>query len=218
MWHKFFNCFVKITAFPLYLIACRSKILYEDKRIQSRRIRGKAVIISNHKSVWDVGFMLFLFPLRTLRCVIAEIMYTKSKIFSFFLNSLGGIKVDRNAHDFSFVEKSCKILEKGGVVEIYPESRLPRPHEKDILEFKPSAAYIAMMSGAPIIPVYTNGSYFSKTRTRAIIGKPIDVTAMYDSALSEQDNLKNITENLRDKVVELKNELDNRTKEAPKRK
>ena len=212
-WHRFSSCFTKITGFPVYVIACRSKIFYEDKKVQSRRIRGKAVIISNHKSVWDVGFMMFLFPQRTLRCVIAEVMYAKSKIFSFFLNSIGGIKVDRDTRDFSFVGKCCEVLSKGGVVEIYPEARLPREDEHDLLDFKPSATYIALMSGAPIIPVYTSGGYFTKNRVHAIIGKPINVQALYDNSLSEQENIKNITAILRNKVIELKNELDDRTKQ-----
>jgi 1-acyl-sn-glycerol-3-phosphate acyltransferase len=130
-------------------------------------------------------------------------MYTKSKIFSFFLNSLGGIKVDRNAHDFSFVEKSCKILEKGGVVEIYPEARLPKEGEERPLPFKPSAVYLALESGAPIIPVYNSGKYFSRERVRVVIGKPINVQEMYREELSYKENIEAINEYLRGKIIEL---------------
>lgn len=210
MWHSFFNWFVKFTGFPLYFLVARPKFYYEDKSVQSRRIRGKAIVISNHTSVWDIGFMIFVFPFRTLRCIIADIMYQKNPVLTLFLKSIGGIKVEREAHNFAFIQKSCDILDKGGVIEIYPEARIPLKSEETPLEFKPSAVYIAATSGAPIIPVYIDGKYFAKERACAIIGKPIDVSSLYDHSLSEHENIKIITEKLRDKVVELKNELNSR--------
>lgn len=212
MWYRLSNWFVKITGFPVYLLVARTKVFYEDESVRSRRIRGKAIVISNHTSVWDIGFLIFIFPFRTLRCIIADIMFAKNPLLTFFLKAIGGIKVEREAHNFAFIQKSCDVLDKGGVIEIYPEARIPQQDENPPIEFKPSAAYIAMLSGAPIIPVYTDGKYFAKERARVIVGNPIDVTKLYDPALSEQDNLKNITEQLRNKVVELKNELNSRTK------
>ena len=125
MWHTIVQWFVKITGFLPWQIITGQKTYYEDKSVQSKRIKGNAIIASNHKSVWDVAAMLFLFPFRTARCLIAEVMFQKNPFFSFFLKAFGGIKIERDAHDFSFLDQSCKILEKGGVVEIYPESRLP---------------------------------------------------------------------------------------------
>lgn len=211
MWYCLCNWFVKITGWLPQLIVFKTKIIYEDKNKQSRAIRGKAVIASNHRSVFDMALLMFLFPYRTLRCIVAEVMFQKNPLFSFFLKCLGAIKVERNAYDFSFVEKSCKILDKGGVVEIYPESRLPKKDEETPLPFKPSAVYIALISDSPIIPVYTNGKYFTKERVKAVIGTPINVRELYRSELSEQDNIANITEQLRNKIISLKNEFDEET-------
>ena len=136
---KFWNAFVKITAYPVQKAVFRTKVCYEDKRAQSRRIKGSAVIVSNHTSVWDYGVYLFVFFFRTLRCQMAEVLFNK-KPLGLFLKMMGGIRVDRDARDFSFVAKSQEILEKGGVVEIFPESRLPLKGEERPLPFKPSAA------------------------------------------------------------------------------
>ena len=43
---EFFNGFVKVTGWPAYKIAFRTKIYYEDKSVQSRRIKGAAMVIS----------------------------------------------------------------------------------------------------------------------------------------------------------------------------
>ena len=118
------NAFVKITAYPVQLPVFRTKVYYEDKKVQSRRIRGAAILISNHTSVWDYAVWLFVFFFRTLRAQMAEVLFEK-KPLGLFLKMMGGVRVDRNSFDFGFVSRSQAILEKGGVVEIFPESRLP---------------------------------------------------------------------------------------------
>ena len=214
MWYAFTNSFVKITGAPVWWLCSRPKTYYEDTRAQNKKIKGKAIVVCNHKSVFDVAMMLFLFWRRTLRCLVAEIMYQKNALMTVFLKSIGCIKIDRTAHDFSFIQKSCDILQKGGVIEVYPESRLPKDGEETPLPFKPSVVHIALQSGAPIVPVYTNGAYFQKRRARMIIGKPIDMSALYDDAISEKENLQNLTEYLRNRIIELGNELERQSGNA----
>ncbi len=203
-----FNWLVKITGFIPQLFAFRTKVTYEDRALQGRRIKGKAILISNHSFLTDFAAMMFVFMGRTLRCVTAELMYQKNIFMTLFLVLSGTVKVDRNTHDFSFIDKCKKILDKGGVIEIYPEARLPHRDEETPLPFKPSAVYLALESGAPIIPVYNNGKYFSKERNRVIIGKPILVSELYDPQKSEKDNITYITDFLRGKIIELRNELE----------
>lgn len=204
--YGFFQAFTRITAWPVQALCFRTKIHYEDKRVQGRRIKGAAIIISNHTSVYDFAVMLFTFPFRTLRYLMAEVLF-KRKMLSRLLRRLGGIMVDRDSYDFAFLEKCNEILSKKGVVGIFPEGRLPLKDEERPLPFMPSAAYLALMSGAPIIPVYTNGSYFNKKRAHVIIGKPIDVLSLTDKNLSEKENIEKVNEYLRKKIVELGNEL-----------
>ncbi|MCR5653281.1 MAG: 1-acyl-sn-glycerol-3-phosphate acyltransferase [Ruminococcus sp.] len=199
---RLFNAFVKITAWPVQFLIFRTKVYYEDKSVQSRRIKGKAVIISNHTSVFDYAVYLFVFFFRTLRVQMAEVLFDK-KPLGLFLKAMGGIYVNRDAKNFGFVSKSIDILDKGGVVGIFPESRLPLKGEKRPLEFKTSAAYIALLANSPVIPVFTNGLYFSKKRARVIVGKPIDLNDFVDGSLSEKENLSSATKALRDKIIEL---------------
>lgn len=214
MWRTFFSWFVKITGFLPWLIVTRPKVYYKDKKTQSKRIKGKGIIISNHTDVFDFAMMMFTFWRRNPRCVVAELMFEKNGFMNWFLKSLGCIRVDRNGNDFGFIQKCVDALDKGHVVEIYPEARIPEKDELKPLEFKPSTAYIALQSGAPIIPVYTTGGYFKKGRSTMIIGTPIDVREMFDESVSEQENIKNITELLRKEIVELGNELEKRKEKA----
>ena len=135
---------------------------------------------------------------------------------TFLLKLIGSIRVDRESHDFAFLNKSCDILEKGGVVEIYPEARIPVEGEETPLPFKTSTVYLALMSGAPIVPVYHNGKFLSKERTCVMVGKPIYIAELYDESLSEKENLVKLTEYLRQKVIDLKYELERKTTKKTK--
>ncbi len=211
---KLFTGFLKYTAYPVEMMVFRTKIYYEDKAVQSRKIKGSAIIASNHTSVYDFAQIMQVFVGRHLHCLMADILYRK-KLMRWFLKELDGIKISREGKNFSFVEKSVDILKNGGVIEIYPEARIPEPNEQTPLEFKPSAAYIAILSGAPIIPVYTDGNYFGKGRAHVMIGKPIYPKDIIDEKLEMSENIKKLTERIRNKVIELRDET-NRKKEQKK--
>lgn len=208
MLYFLFQWFVKITGYIPQRIVFRLKVRYEDKAAQDRKIRSKAIVICNHNYLLDFGVLMYVFPGRTLRCAVAEVMYSKNFLMTTLLKLLGCIKVDRGSFDMGFLDQLKKILDRGGVVEIYPEARLPQKGEERPLEFKPSYVHLALDSGAPIIPVYSNGKLFGKERLQVIIGKPIDVAAMYDAALSEKENISNINSYIRRKVIALGEQLE----------
>lgn len=210
MFISFFNAFVKITAWPVQWLCFRTKISYEDKALQGRRIKGGAIIISNHTSVFDYAVYLFVFFSRTLRFQMAEVLF-KKKLLGLFLKCMGGIFVDRDSHDLGFIARSQEVLDRGGVVGVFPEGRLPRKSEERPLPFKSGAAFLALSSGAPVIPVYTNGSYFSKKRARVVIGRPVFAEDLVPRDLSDREKIDLLSSALRERVKELGELSDEKT-------
>ena len=147
---EFFNGFVKVTGWPAYKIAFRPKVYYEDKSVQGRHIKGAAMVVSNHTSVFDYALLLFVFFTRTLRVQMAEVLFQKQPL-GLFLRMMGGIYVNRDTHDFGFLSESEEHLRKGRVVGVFPESRLPLKGEETPLPFKPSAAYLALSTQTALI-------------------------------------------------------------------
>ncbi len=167
--------FVKLTGvIPAYIFYKPSIKREKGKRPD---INSGTLIISNHKSLLDFPLWVIIFLRKKLYTLIAEVLYGKNKLFSWFLNKLGGIKVDRDAKKMDFVEKAENLLYKGKTVLIFPEGQLPR--KPGLGEFRPSAAYIALETGATVIPVYTDGSYGIFKRTHCVIGRP---TTIYELA------------------------------------
>lgn len=197
-----FNYFVKITAYPVYLLLVNNKKICQDNDKSLTKIKGPAIIISNHTNLFDYVIWLFTFFNRTIRFQMAEVLFTK-KPLCYLLRALGGIEVNRKTFDFSFMNKSLAILRNNGVVGIFPESRLPLPNEKRPLPFTSTAAKLALESQVQVIPVYTDGRYFEKKRPVSVIGKPINVMDYYDDKLSEKENISNITTIMYNKIVEL---------------
>ena len=203
---KFCNWFTKITAWPAQKLLLRIKVHYEDKSVQSRSIKGSAIIVSNHNALFDYAAYLFVFFTRTLRFQMAEVLFRK-KVLGPYLKGMGGIRVDRDALRMGFMSDCLHILEDGGVVGVFPEGRIPKANEARPLPFKPGAAYLALASGAKIIPVYSNGSYFRKRRTRVIIGTPFYAEDFTDSSLSDKENIERVNAAMRQKIIELEKML-----------
>jgi 1-acyl-sn-glycerol-3-phosphate acyltransferase len=190
--------FVKITGWLPQLLYFRKKVTYIGKK---EKVRGKTLIISNHKSLMDYALYMFTFPFVTLRTLTAEVIYNKGKLMAWFIKKLGCIRVDRDSYNFSFLDRTIDILNDNGTVLMFPESRLPDSDK--MLEFKSSFVYIALESGAPILPVFTNGSYGKKKRARAVIGEKIYLNELYDKSKSEEENIKYLTEYVRNYVLKL---------------
>ncbi len=215
--NKFLCGFLKVTGVLPFKLLCRPKYYYEDKRVQSRKIKGAAIVMPNHHSIYDFAIILFAFPGRNLRCLVSEAVYNQNKGLAGFMDGLGSIKVERDQGDFTFIDKSCGVLQDGGVVEIYPEARIPQKGEEKPLEFKHSVSIIALESGCPIIPVVTNGKFLKKERLRVLIGKPIDVNALVNTdGMDEKEKIEVITKALRQRIIELRDELERKTKEKIK--
>ncbi len=69
--------------------------------------------------------------------------------------------------------QALKLLKEGRVVGIFPEGTRNRGGE--LLPANAGAAYLAITSGAPVVPVAISCSYRLFSRAIIKIGEPIDV-------------------------------------------
>ncbi len=197
--------FAKITGLPLYAYF-KFKIYYEGGNKRLRRPPKPCIIMSNHTALFDFALYLALFYFRTLRFLMAEVLFDGRPLLNWFLLSMGGIRVDRNAYDFSFVGEALDILDRGGTVGVFPEGRLPRG-EKD-LPFKPGIVYIALRTDAPIVPICTDGSYGLFKRTHVLFGEEINIRDWCKSEDPSEEEIAEITLRLKARMDEMKIELE----------
>ena len=204
--NKFLYWFVKLSALPVEWFYFKRKVYYYSKN-QNRVIKGGALIVSNHRGIIDFPFYMYTFKRSVIRPVTADIIYRKGKLLTWFLNQMGAVRVDRNTYDFAFIEKSEKIINKGGKVLIFPESRIPVGEPYQMLDFKPSFVTIALNSNCPIIPCYTNGCYGKKEPAKVVIGDKIYLRDLYDESKSEKENIEFLSEYVRNYIIMLGEKL-----------
>ncbi|MEU8569710.1 lysophospholipid acyltransferase family protein [Streptomyces pathocidini] len=72
-----------------------------------------------------------------------------------FLRAIGQVEVDRTSTDRTAISNALGVLERGGVLGIFPEGTRG---EGDFASLRAGLAYFAVRSGAPIVPVAVLGS------------------------------------------------------------
>ena len=199
--NKFFLGFVKLTGVIPALLFFKPKIYRVGK---DSKLKKGMILVSNHKSLMDFVLYLIIFFGKTIRFLMAEVLFNKGKLFANFLFAIGGIYVNRVACDLSFMSESVNELNKKGNVAVFPEGRLPVGNKP--FPFKPGVTYIAAKSNAQILPVYTDGNYGLFKRARVVIGEPFNITDYIEGELNEKE-YERLTLIIREKTYALREYL-----------
>lgn len=204
-----------ITGFLFQLILFKRKTYYEDKKAQSLRVKGGALIISNHYHFYDYMVNMFALAPRQLHVVASEMAFS-NKMIRFGMKFFGGIEANRNTKSMRFIDVAAETIKDGKLVQIFPEGRIT--HDGSLLPFKQSYIVIAHRAGAPIIPIVTDGRYGLFKQTHIIVGKPIYVSDYIksDRRTPTREELAEINEIVYGKMLALKNELEVRKQKGRK--
>jgi 1-acyl-sn-glycerol-3-phosphate acyltransferase len=124
-------------------------VLHHPERVP---MRGPVVFAANHVGVVD-GPILAIFSPRPVHALTKREMFEGT--MGRFLLKAGQIPVDRFRTDPLAVKTSLRVLRDGGAVGIFPEGGRGAG-ELDL--FHRGAAYLAMVTGAPIVPVIMIGT------------------------------------------------------------
>lgn len=192
--------FAKLTGFlPAWLFFKPRVHVAEGAK---RRLPKNCILVSNHTSLLDFVVYLLVFPFRTIRFPMAEVLFRKNKLLAGLLYALGGIRVDRESKDFSFVSGCLELLDDGQTLGIFPQGRLPVNGKP--FPFTVSTAFIATHTDVPIIPVYTHGNYGIFKRADVVIGAPVHIAQFCKDGLSREQQLQQLTDILEKTVYGLK--------------
>lgn len=138
---------------------------------------GPVILASNHTSILD-GPLLYSLTGRAVHALTKQEMF--SGALGPFLRWMGQIPVDRYSYDPAAVKASLAVLERGDALAIYPEGT----RGDGVFEtIKPGMAYLALCTGAPIVPVATLGARDAsrvrgstvppRSRVDVVLGPPI---------------------------------------------
>lgn len=170
----FFYYLLYILVWPLF------ELLYHPRVLGRGNIpkNGAVILAGNHKSNLDCILIA--------SCLWRQVHFmAKDELFRggfrYFFRALGTIPVNRRIRDASALSEARAILDKGGVIGIFPEGSFNRTKET-VMPFKPGAARMAARSHAALVPFAIKGKYTVIGRRVEIEFYPAIETAERDAA------------------------------------
>ncbi|MBT3319754.1 MAG: 1-acyl-sn-glycerol-3-phosphate acyltransferase [Clostridia bacterium] len=160
-----FYYFVKYLLTPFLYIFFFPKIIGR----KNTKIKGKAIIISNHSSMGDPLLLSATFHRQILWMSKAELF--EHKLTAALFNGVRSFPVHRGESDLPAIRHAFRMLRDGEILGIFPEGT--RVKSEGIRDFESGTALLALKSKAPIIPVYIKGDYKLFRRMTLTIGEPI---------------------------------------------
>jgi 1-acyl-sn-glycerol-3-phosphate acyltransferase len=164
---------------------------------------GPVVLCMNHESLLDIPLVAASSP-RQIRFMAKRELFAKPAGARFF-HELGGFSVSRGEFDLRAVEIGLEVLRRGEVLGMYPEgTRTPGR----LLPFLPGAAWLALSTGAPLLPCAITGAheampkgakFFRRVPIRIEFGPVISVEREDDPVRRRQRALQ-LTDALRGEI------------------
>ncbi|MEP6976841.1 MAG: lysophospholipid acyltransferase family protein [Thermoleophilia bacterium] len=152
--------------------------LYGVRVVGAERIpaSGPAILVANHESMFDPWILALATP-REIR-YMAKAELWRFRPVAWALDSFGTFPVERGAGDTTAMSRAASLLAEGEVLGMFPQGtskRLPsRPYHR-------GAARLALVTGAPVIPVRMLGTrgfpHPGRPPAHVIVGEPIVVAS-----------------------------------------
>lgn len=188
--------FLMIT--PILYVIIRPKV-YGRRNLN---VKGKAIFISNHTSMWDPVLLGLVSPRIIHFMAKAELF--NSKIKNMLFRAMYAFPVNRKKVDMVSIKKAIEVLDKGKVFGIFPEGKRSITGELD--KFEKGTAFLMLRSGAPIVPIYIQPYNKKRLRPKIMIGEPISINSLLEG--KKGDKITVLTERMTELVNGLRTGLE----------
>jgi 1-acyl-sn-glycerol-3-phosphate acyltransferase len=148
--------------------------LYSIEVVAAERMpaSGGAIVVANHESIWD-PFVLGVATEREIHYMAKRELFRMRPVAA-LLRSLNVFPVERGAGDRAAIGEAARRLERGELLGIFPQGTSRPELQKGWYR---GAARLALVTGAPLVPVRLTGTRPPpwRTRVRIVVGEPIVV-------------------------------------------
>lgn len=159
---------------------------------------GACIICANHITVMDpVGVVL----LNKRKVVfVAKIELFKNSFVNYLAHIFDIIPVRRGRQDIESMKRCMKVVNTGGVLGIFPEGTRKGMEKQS--KVKNGAAFMAIRTNTPVIPVGIKGDFKPFSKNIYNYGKPIDLSK-YKDYEDEKKALNDATKEIMDAIIML---------------
>lgn len=180
-------------------------------RVEGRRNvpgRGPAILCANHASFLD-PVALHAVTWRPIHFLMSGEFYEDRRL-QWLYRAFEVIPIAAASTGAGALEKAGSILDRGGIVGIFPEGRISR--DGRLGPFRTGAAVLALRHGVPLVPAWIAGTYEALPRrarrirprpVRVRVGQPLAPTGALAAGAFAQDTARALTRRLRQAVAAL---------------
>ena len=141
-------------------------------------VSGPVLLVANHVSLLDPPLVGGAVPRQLSFLAKAELF--RVPLFGGLIRRLGAQPLRREGADASALRAALRVLKQGGALLVFPEGT--RGREGALGPAKPGAGMLAVVAGAPVVPVYIEGSGRAWPRGRRF-PRPANVTVTFGPPL-----------------------------------
>jgi 1-acyl-sn-glycerol-3-phosphate acyltransferase len=120
------------------------------------RIKGGLIVAANHRSFLDPFVIGGCLPWRRPMSYVAKVELFERRWQGWLLSRLGAFPIRRGESDEESMETARRIVERGGVICIFPEGT--RIRRGTLAEPRRGVGRLALQTGAPVIPTAVLGT------------------------------------------------------------
>ena len=198
-WKIFVRKIVKGFLRSLYRIAFRMEITGEENKTKAGE-NGGFIICANHVNYLD-AVAVVVFSKEKIR-FIGKYDLARVGIIRWLEHLFDVIPIKRNTQDLEAMKRSLKALKNGEILGIFPEGT--RKGMEKNQKVKNGAAFMAIRSGVPVVPVGISGSFKPFGKVKIKYGEPLDMSK-YKVKGKEKEGQEQATKEIMDNIVMLTN-------------
>ena len=199
-WKIFVRKITKGFLRTLYKIAFRMEITGEENKTKAGE-NGGFIICANHVNFLD-AVAVVVFSKEKIR-FIGKYDLAKVGIIRWLEHLFDVIPIKRNTQDIEAMKRCLKALKNGEILGIFPEGT--RKGMAKNQKVKNGAAFMAIRSGVPVVPVGISGDFKPFGKVKIKYGEPIDMSK-YKIKGQEKEGQEMATKEIMDKIVMLTND------------
>ena len=191
-----------VRAIVVFLIRVFCYIVFRVGKIGKENVpkTGAYIMCANHRSNWDPPIIVACTNRKMHIMAKAELF--KNKFICWFAEKCWVCPVKRGGKDIESMKHSLKVLKDGEMLMLFPEGTRNGMSKNG--KAQNGAAFMALRTGVPVIPVGIIGDMKPFHKVTLNYGKPLDFSK-YKENKPEKEVLEKVSKEIMDNIIMLTN-------------
>lgn len=187
----------------VFCISTFSKIVFRVKKVGEENVpkQGAYIMCANHLSNWDAPILVSSTK-RPMNVMAKEELF-KNKFIHWLGKKCLVFPVKRGKMDIDSMKHSLQVLKNGEILMLFPEGTRKGMAKNG--RAQNGAAFMALRTGTPVIPVNISGKMKPFHQVTLTYGKPLDFSE-YKTNKPEKEILEKVSKEIMENIISLENQ------------